>query len=477
MSRGRKLDGPRAPLALDRPGLRPRPRARPDPGPGRLGRPAGRPAADERPDEQGRGRLPTPRHGRGLARPRAGRPRAVARDAWASGRCRRRPRSTPGSSARSSATATRSRRSCSKPSPGSPSAATSTGRSGKPGKRARHPLPARARARRAGSTPTRSTRCIRWAKLGCVVFMYDMVGYNDSKPFGHAFLERPPPPLGAEPRHAPDLGQPPRPRLADDLARRRPRPDRLHGRIGGRDADVPAHGARRPGQGRRAGRDGLRLVPGGVRLRELRGPADRHRQRRDRRPDRPPAAEARRRHRRLDGQDDDPRLPDARRRSTPSSARPTASAPTSSTSPTTTTRRAATPSTRSWPTGSSASTTPRAPARATRRSRRPKTSGRSPTPTPAPAGLKTPAELEDDLIRDARRGSSTRWRPATSPAAWEASRALLKTSHRVRVGLVNPPPAEITRDRGPARHPRRRRRWSTPSSAASRSARTSRSSA
>ncbi|MHC5537369.1 alpha/beta hydrolase family protein, partial [Singulisphaera rosea] len=31
-------------------------------------------------------------------------------------------------------------------------------------------------------------RCIRWAKLGCVVFMYDMVGYNDSKSFGHAFL-------------------------------------------------------------------------------------------------------------------------------------------------------------------------------------------------------------------------------------------------------------------------------------------------
>jgi dienelactone hydrolase len=31
-------------------------------------------------------------------------------------------------------------------------------------------------------------RCIRWAKLGCAVFMYDMVGYNDSKPFKHEFL-------------------------------------------------------------------------------------------------------------------------------------------------------------------------------------------------------------------------------------------------------------------------------------------------
>lgn len=30
-------------------------------------------------------------------------------------------------------------------------------------------------------------RCIRLAKLGFIVFMYDMVGYNDSKTFGHTF--------------------------------------------------------------------------------------------------------------------------------------------------------------------------------------------------------------------------------------------------------------------------------------------------
>ncbi|MFO0909936.1 MAG: CocE/NonD family hydrolase [Isosphaeraceae bacterium] len=36
--------------------------------------------------------------------------------------------------------------------------------------------------------PEVQQRCIRLAKLGFVVFMYDMVGYNDSKSFGHTFL-------------------------------------------------------------------------------------------------------------------------------------------------------------------------------------------------------------------------------------------------------------------------------------------------
>ena len=79
--------------------------------------------------------------------------------------------------------------------------------------------------------PEVQQRCIRWAKLGCVVFMYDMVGYNDSKPFAHAFLNDRLRRWGLSLRHAPDLEQHPGPRLADHPARRRPRPDRLHGRI------------------------------------------------------------------------------------------------------------------------------------------------------------------------------------------------------------------------------------------------------
>jgi hypothetical protein len=62
--------------------------------------------------------------------------------------------------------------------------------------------------------------------------------------------------------------------------------------------------------------------------------------------------------------------------------------------------------------------------------------------TPAPANLKTPAALEKDLV-NARTWALDTLAPSSSPAAWEAAREHLKTIHRVRVGLVNPPPAEI----------------------------------
>ncbi|GAC1468049.1 MAG: hypothetical protein NVSMB9_10290 [Isosphaeraceae bacterium] len=63
--------------------------------------------------------------------------------------------------------------------------------------------------------------------------------------------------------------------------------------------------------------------------------------------------------------------------------------------------------------------------------------------TPPPANLKTARELENDLIRIQRQQLET-LAPSTSPAAWEASRVLLQTSLKVRVGLVNPSPVELT---------------------------------
>ncbi len=36
--------------------------------------------------------------------------------------------------------------------------------------------------------PDTQARCAHLARLGCMVFLYDMVGYADSKPFGHAFM-------------------------------------------------------------------------------------------------------------------------------------------------------------------------------------------------------------------------------------------------------------------------------------------------
>ena len=43
-------------------------------------------------------------------------------------------------------------------------------------------------AREGRVQPDAQARAVRWAKLGCVVFAYDMVGYNDSEPFDHKFL-------------------------------------------------------------------------------------------------------------------------------------------------------------------------------------------------------------------------------------------------------------------------------------------------
>lgn len=62
--------------------------------------------------------------------------------------------------------------------------------------------------------------------------------------------------------------------------------------------------------------------------------------------------------------------------------------------------------------------------------------------TPAPSYRRTPAELENDLIAIQTRQLES-LAPAGNSAAWEASRALLLTSHKVRVGLVNPTPAEM----------------------------------
>ena len=63
--------------------------------------------------------------------------------------------------------------------------------------------------------------------------------------------------------------------------------------------------------------------------------------------------------------------------------------------------------------------------------------------TPGPANPKTPAALENDLVR-ALTWEIDALAPGSSASAWEAARNLLKTSHGVRVGLVNPPPADLT---------------------------------
>ena len=63
--------------------------------------------------------------------------------------------------------------------------------------------------------------------------------------------------------------------------------------------------------------------------------------------------------------------------------------------------------------------------------------------SPAPAGLKTPVQLENDLVHTLGAQLAALAPKASEPSAWQAARAYLKTSHRVRVGLVNPPPAAL----------------------------------
>ncbi len=63
---------------------------------------------------------------------------------------------------------------------------------------------------------------------------------------------------------------------------------------------------------------------------------------------------------------------------------------------------------------------------------------------PAPPGRKTPAQLETDLIATLGKLLDELSPAVGSPARWEASRRLLLTSLKNRVGLTNPVPAELT---------------------------------
>src|SRR5262249_9060214 len=64
---------------------------------------------------------------------------------------------------------------------------------------------------------------------------------------------------------------------------------------------------------------------------------------------------------------------------------------------------------------------------------------------PAPSDRKTPAQLEADLVHQLQKALDT-LAPGENPVAWEAARDLLATALRVRVGVVNPPPAELVQN-------------------------------
>jgi hypothetical protein len=63
---------------------------------------------------------------------------------------------------------------------------------------------------------------------------------------------------------------------------------------------------------------------------------------------------------------------------------------------------------------------------------------------PAPAGRKTPDQLEGYLIATMRKLLDDLAPAAVAPARWEASRRLLYTALKDRIGLTNPAPADLT---------------------------------
>ena len=163
--------------------------------------------------------------------------------------------------------------------------------------------------------------CVQLARMGCVVFQYDMVGVADSRQT--AALAR----VAAEARYARSLGigQPAGRSLAGNQlraanlqfdprvgfrlrpARRRSRPHRHHRRQRRRHADVHPLRHRSPPGGRLSRRDGLDRNAGRLQLRKRPLSADRHGQRRVRRAVRPQAAGHDRR-RRLDARHGHQRL-------------------------------------------------------------------------------------------------------------------------------------------------------------------------